>query len=96
MKCLMRMYAKENKGVLFYETILSFRQQRHTYIEAVPVPAAQFADCPAYFRVSGRRRRRLSVQSGRPPSHSRSAAEPLRTRRVERPFGIIANADVHS
>ncbi|RSH94889.1 hypothetical protein EHS25_004695 [Saitozyma podzolica] len=52
MKCLMRMYAKENKGVLFYETILSFRQQRHTYIEAVPVPAAQFADCPAYFRES--------------------------------------------
>jgi hypothetical protein len=60
MKCLMRMYAKENKGVLFYETILSFRQQRHTYIEAVPVPATQFADCPAYFRVS---RSRVSMQS---------------------------------
>lgn len=52
MKCLMRMFAKENKGVLFYETILSFRQQRHTYIEAVPVPFDQFQDCPAYFRES--------------------------------------------
>lgn len=52
MKCLMRMHAKDNKGVLFYETILSFKQQRHTYIEAVPVPFDQFQDCPAYFRVS--------------------------------------------
>ena len=52
MKCLMRMYAKENKGVLFYETILSFRQQRHTYIEAVPLPYALWQDAPAYFRVS--------------------------------------------
>lgn len=52
MKCLMRMHAKENKGVIFYETILSFRQQRHTYIEAVPVPFDQFQDLPAYFRES--------------------------------------------
>jgi hypothetical protein len=52
MKCLMRMHAKDNKGVLFYETILSFRQQRHTHIEAVPVPSEQFQDAPAYFRVS--------------------------------------------
>ena len=52
MKCLMRMFAKENKGVLFYETILSFRQQRHTYIEAVPLPFDHFQDAPAYFRES--------------------------------------------
>ncbi|EIW68951.1 hypothetical protein TREMEDRAFT_68880 [Tremella mesenterica DSM 1558] len=52
MKCLMRMHAKENKGVLFYETILSFRQQRHTFIEAVPLPYDQFQDAPAYFRES--------------------------------------------
>lgn len=51
MKCLMRMHAKDNKGVIFFETIPSFRQQRHTYIEAVPVPFAQFQDCPAYFKV---------------------------------------------
>lgn len=52
MKCLMRMFAAENKGVLFYETILSFRQQRHTVIECVPLPAEAFADAPAYFRES--------------------------------------------
>jgi hypothetical protein len=51
MKCLMKMFAKENKGVLFYETILSFKQQRHTVIECVPMPAEQFQDAPAYFRV---------------------------------------------
>jgi len=51
MKCLMKMHAKDNKGVLFYETNVSFRQQRHTYIECVPVPFAQFQDAPAYFRV---------------------------------------------
>ena len=53
MKCLMRMHAKDNKGVLFFETIISFKQQRHTYIEAVPLPFEQFQDAPAYFRVSG-------------------------------------------
>jgi hypothetical protein len=52
MKCLMRMHAKDNKGVLFFETNVSFRQQKHTYIEAVPVPFDQFQDAPAYFRVS--------------------------------------------
>ena len=53
MKCLMRMHAKDNKGVLFFETIINFKQQRHTYIEAVPLPFEQFQDAPAYFRVSG-------------------------------------------
>jgi hypothetical protein len=52
MKCLMKMHAKDNKGVLFYETICSFREQRHTFIEAVPMPFEQFQDAPAYFRVS--------------------------------------------
>lgn len=46
------MFAAENKGVLFYETILSFRQQRHTYIECVPLPFEQFQDAPGYFRQS--------------------------------------------
>jgi hypothetical protein len=51
MKCLMKMHAKDNKGVLFYETICSFRGQRHTFIEAVPLPFEEFQDAPAYFRV---------------------------------------------
>jgi len=47
----MKMHAKDNKGVLFYETICSFREQRHTFIEAVPLPFEEFQDAPAYFRV---------------------------------------------
>ncbi|KAL7423725.1 Pre-mRNA-splicing factor cwf19 [Cryptotrichosporon argae] len=50
MKCLMRMFHAQGQGVLFYETILSFRQQRHTFIECVPVPHGLFEDMPAYFK----------------------------------------------
>ncbi|WVQ83928.1 hypothetical protein IAT38_006072 [Cryptococcus sp. DSM 104549] len=52
MKCLMRMHAQQNNGVIFFETILSFKSQKHTYIEAVPVPFTTFQDLPAYFRES--------------------------------------------
>lgn len=53
MKCLMRMFSEKfDQGVLFYETILSFKQQRHTYIEAVPIPWDLFSDAPAYFKES--------------------------------------------
>lgn len=52
MKCLMQMAAEDNKGVVFYETIISFKQQRHTYIEAVPMPWDTFQEVPAYFKVS--------------------------------------------
>lgn len=34
MKTLIKMFAEQDKGVLFYETVVSFKQQRHTYIEA--------------------------------------------------------------
>jgi hypothetical protein len=34
MKTLIKMFAQQDKGVLFYETVVSFKQQRHTYIEA--------------------------------------------------------------
>jgi hypothetical protein len=51
MKCLMRTFAEEDKGVVFYETVMSLRQQRHTVIECVPVPREQFTELPAYFRV---------------------------------------------
>ncbi|KAJ3488618.1 hypothetical protein NLJ89_g11599 [Agrocybe chaxingu] len=35
MKCLMRMFAEEDKGVVFFETIISLRKQKHTCIEQV-------------------------------------------------------------
>ena len=52
MKCLMRMFAEEDKGVGFYETVLSIKAQKHTYIECVPLPWDQFEQIPGYFKVS--------------------------------------------
>ncbi|KAA1069101.1 hypothetical protein PGT21_011403 [Puccinia graminis f. sp. tritici] len=53
MKCLMRMFSeKHDKGVVFYETVLSFKHQLHTFIEVVPIPWDLFNDIPAYFRES--------------------------------------------
>ncbi|WRT63888.1 uncharacterized protein IL334_000814 [Kwoniella shivajii] len=52
MKCLMRMHAQTNHGVIFFETVLSFKHQKHTCIEAIPVPFETFQDLPAYFRES--------------------------------------------
>lgn len=51
MKCLMRMFAEEDKGVLFYETVISLKHQNHTFIECVPVPWEQYDDLPGYFKV---------------------------------------------
>ncbi|PCH40153.1 hypothetical protein WOLCODRAFT_136692 [Wolfiporia cocos MD-104 SS10] len=52
MKCLMRMFAEEDKGVIFYETVINLKWQKHTYIECVPLPWAQFEDIPGYFKES--------------------------------------------
>jgi hypothetical protein len=51
MKSLMRMFAEEDKGVIFYETVLSLSKQSHTFIECVPVPWEHFDDLPGYFKV---------------------------------------------
>lgn len=50
MKTLMQMHAQGDKGVLFYETVVSLHGQRHTYIEAIPLPWEKFEEMPAYFR----------------------------------------------
>ncbi|KAF8584700.1 hypothetical protein K439DRAFT_1345402 [Ramaria rubella] len=52
MKCLMRMFAEEDKGVVFYETVLNIKWQKHSYIECVPVPWDIFEMLPAYFKES--------------------------------------------
>ena len=49
----MRMFAEEDKGVIFYETVLTLKHQKHTFIECVPVPWAEFEVLPGYFRVGG-------------------------------------------
>lgn len=51
MKCLMRMFAEEDKGVIFYETVITLKGQKHTYIECVPLPWEQYEDIPQYFKV---------------------------------------------
>lgn len=51
MKSLMRMFAELDKGVVFYETVISLKHQKHTFIECVPLPWEQFDEIPAYFRV---------------------------------------------
>lgn len=48
----MRMFAEEDSGVVFYETVISFKQQRHTFIECVPMPWESFELIPGYFKVS--------------------------------------------
>ncbi|KAJ8581623.1 hypothetical protein M405DRAFT_832125 [Rhizopogon salebrosus TDB-379] len=52
MKSLMRMFAEEDKGVVFYETVVSIKSQKHTCIECVPLPWEKFDYIPAYFKES--------------------------------------------
>ncbi|KAF7968742.1 hypothetical protein HWV62_29569 [Athelia sp. TMB] len=52
MKCLMRMFAAEDKGVVFYETVITLKYQRHTFIECVPMPWEQYELIPQYFKES--------------------------------------------
>ncbi|KAI0311715.1 CwfJ C-terminus 1-domain-containing protein-like protein [Amylostereum chailletii] len=52
MKSLMRLHAEEDKGVVFYETVLTMKWQKHTVIECVPVPWEQFDLLPGYFKES--------------------------------------------
>ncbi|TFK74757.1 hypothetical protein BDN72DRAFT_759018 [Pluteus cervinus] len=52
MKSLMKMFAEEDKGVVFYETVLSLKWQKHTCIECVPLPWEHFDVIPGYFKES--------------------------------------------
>ncbi|KAF8073627.1 CwfJ C-terminus 1-domain-containing protein-like protein [Lyophyllum atratum] len=52
MKCLMRMFAEEDKGVVFYETVINLNWQNHTVIECVPLPWDLFEIIPGYFKES--------------------------------------------
>lgn len=51
MKCLMRMFAEEDQGVVFFETVISLKKQKHACIECVPMPWSQFDLIPGYFKV---------------------------------------------
>jgi len=45
------MFAEDDKGVIFYETVISLKWQKHTFIECVPLPWDQFELIPGYFKV---------------------------------------------
>ena len=47
----MRMFAEQDMGVVFYETVLSLKWQKHTVIECVPLPWEKFDLIPGYFKV---------------------------------------------
>jgi Protein similar to CwfJ C-terminus 1 len=51
MKSLMRLHAEGDKGVVFHETVLTLKSQKHAVIECVPVPWEQFDELPGYFKV---------------------------------------------
>ncbi|GAA5944983.1 hypothetical protein JCM1841_005425 [Sporobolomyces salmonicolor] len=50
MKTLMQMFAEEDKGVVFFETITSHKYQKHSFIEAIPLPFELFDQIPIYFQ----------------------------------------------
>lgn len=47
----MRMFAAEDKGVVFYETVITLKYQKHTFIECVPLPWEQYEVIPQYFKA---------------------------------------------
>jgi hypothetical protein len=51
----MQMFADQNTGVIFYETVLKLKWQKHTSIECVPVPWDTFEQLPGYFKVQNDR-----------------------------------------
>lgn len=52
MKCLIRMAAAQGCSMVFFETVLSLKAQKHTYLEAVPIPSDIFDEIPAYFKTA--------------------------------------------
>ncbi|SDA01332.1 BZ3500_MvSof-1268-A1-R1_Chr10-1g02586 [Microbotryum saponariae] len=50
MKTLMQYFAASDRGVVFFETIISLKHQKHCAIEAFPVPFDLFDQLPVYFR----------------------------------------------
>ncbi|GLJ16693.1 hypothetical protein SUGI_0286780 [Cryptomeria japonica] len=50
-KCLLRMFAAEEKDVLFLETVMGLVQQRrHCVVECIPVPSDIAKEAPNYFK----------------------------------------------
>ncbi|XP_035542899.1 CWF19-like protein 2 isoform X1 [Juglans regia] len=49
-KCLIMMFAKQEKDVVFLETVMSLAQRRHCLIECIPLPREIAQQAPLYFK----------------------------------------------
>ena len=50
-KCLLRMFAAEDKDVVFIETVINLStQRRHCLIECIPIPYVVAKQAPGYFK----------------------------------------------
>jgi hypothetical protein len=50
-KYLSRMYSNSGSGVLFLETVMELKKQRHTYLDCIPLPKQLANQAKAYFKV---------------------------------------------
>ncbi|PKU65430.1 CWF19-like protein 2 [Dendrobium catenatum] len=50
-KCLLKMFSKQDKDVIFLETVIGLsRQRRHCLIECIPIPSHIAKQAPLYFK----------------------------------------------
>ena len=50
-KCLIMMFAKQEKDVVFLETVVGLaKQRRHCLIECIPLPQGIAKEAPLYFK----------------------------------------------
>lgn len=50
-KCLLKMFARQNKDVVFLETVIGLaKQRRHCLIECIPIPYEVAGQAPLYFK----------------------------------------------
>lgn len=52
MKCLIQMNAAEDKAMIFSETVINLKWQKHTVIECIPIPWQAGQAAPGYFKVN--------------------------------------------
>lgn len=52
MKCLIQMNAAEDKAVIFSETVINLKWQKHSVIECIPIPWDAGQTAPGYFKAS--------------------------------------------
>ncbi|KAF9942046.1 hypothetical protein BGZ65_011686 [Modicella reniformis] len=52
MKCLIQMNAAEDKAMIFSETVIDLKWQKHSVIECIPIPWDAGQAAPGYFKAS--------------------------------------------